>query len=75
MCIRDSRGDPEVSGNRVTMRLNELAAGQSIEISIPVRIKAGVADVYKRQPKKKILEGRSPSKPPFSDSFLASHIQ
>ena len=25
------------------MRLNELAAGQSIEISIPVRIKAGVA--------------------------------
>ena len=37
------RGDPELSGNRVTMRLNELAAGQSIEITIPVRIKAGVA--------------------------------
>jgi hypothetical protein len=37
------RGDPEVSGNRVVMRLNELTAGQGIEIGIPVRIKSDVA--------------------------------
>ncbi|HEU5087521.1 MAG TPA: hypothetical protein VFT99_08755, partial [Roseiflexaceae bacterium] len=37
------RGDPEVSGNRVIMRLNELTTGQGIEIGIPVRIKSDVA--------------------------------
>jgi hypothetical protein len=37
------RGDPEVSGNRVVMRLNELASGQGIEVSIPARIKNSVA--------------------------------
>jgi hypothetical protein len=37
------RGDPEVAGNRVTLKLNEITAGQALEINIPTRIKKDVA--------------------------------
>jgi hypothetical protein len=38
-----SLGDPQISGNRVTLRLADLAVGQGFELTIPAKIKAGVA--------------------------------
>jgi hypothetical protein len=40
---RSDRGDPQLNGNRVTLQLNDLAPGQTVELSIPAKIKTGVA--------------------------------
>jgi hypothetical protein len=40
---KSDRGDPEQSGNRVVLRLNELVPGQSVELAIPSKLKESVA--------------------------------
>jgi len=40
---KSDRGDPQQNGNRVTLQLTDLAPGQTVELSIPAKIKTGVA--------------------------------